>query len=257
MLKAKSKKQSFLLLCVLLFLMSSVAFARSDVDSVVNVGEGQNVLTGICSRANQVADGREILVYTSGDGLLSFSNKEYVELDMDTKREFMETALKLTKESGMGTQLKNKVYNFIEQQDETTSAAVKYLKSDASADFVAARSWFRPFGSAIGIVMGVMCLLIFVFLAASVAFDLCYMLIPGVQAILEGGEENKKPFGVSREAYKTVREVESSAEYKSVLSIYLKRRVGIVLLCALCLAYIISGQIYDILVFLIDAFSQF
>lgn len=246
----------FSLVMLVSLMFTSFVFAdRSDVDSVVNIGANQGAVAGICARANDIS-GTDILVYTPSDGILSFSNKLYAELDMETKREFMETALKTTKESSLGVQAKNKVYNFIEQQDETASAAVKYLKSDASADFAEARSWFRPFSSVFGVIMGVMCLLIFMFLGASIVFDLCYLLIPGVQLLLERGKTNERPVGVSREAWKTQQDLERKTEYQNALTIYLKRRVGIILVCTLCLGYVISGKIYDVIVFFIDVFTS-
>lgn len=263
-MRVKTNKRMVSLLCYISLLLAltfsmgistSVFADRSDVDSVVNIGEGQGAVASICARANDVS-GTDILVYTGNDGILSFSNKLYAELDMETKRQFMETALKTTKESSLGTQAKNKVYNFIEKQDETTSAAVKYLKSDASADFAEARAWFRPFSSGFGVVMGVMCLLIFMFLGASIVFDLCYLLIPGVQLLLERGKSNERPVGVSREAWKTQQDLERKTEYENALTIYLKRRVGIIFVCSLCLGYVISGKIYDVIVFFIDVFTS-
>ena len=112
------------LMCVITF-GSSHVYAREDVDSVVYTAVNMAEITAICSRANAVA-GVEILTYSGDDGLLSFSNKNYSTLDLETKKEFMEVALLTTKESSMGSQIKNKVYNFIASQDTTTSAALKF-----------------------------------------------------------------------------------------------------------------------------------
>lgn len=238
-----------------LFLSVFVYADRSDVDSLCNIGKGQSAVIGICNRANEVVDNKtKILVYTGDDGILSFSNKEYKELDMDTRREFMEVALSATKESGLGTQTKNKVYNFIEQQDSTVSAAVKYLKSDASADFVGAKAWFRPFSGVFGTIMGFLCLAIFIFLGASIVFDCSYLVLPGMQLLLEHGHPERRPFGVSREAWKTQQDLEKSDKYVNVVVLYAKRRIGIVLICSLCLAYVISGKVYDVIIFFIDVF---
>lgn len=253
------KRYSFLYVFLMICMMfSSVIFVhadRSDVDSLCNIGTGQSAVVGICNRANEVAGKNvEILVYTASDGILSFSNKDYKDLDMDTRRDFMETALSATKESGLGSKTKNKVYNFIEQQDSTVSAAVKYLKSDASADFVGAKSWFRPFSGVFGYIMGFLCLAIFMFLGASIVFDIAYLVLPGMQLLLEHGNTDKRPFGVSREAWKTQREIESADKYQNAVVVYAKRRVGIILICSLCLAYVISGKVYDIIIFFIDIF---
>lgn len=244
------------LITVFTFGLNVHAESREDVDSVVYVSENQPEILSICSKANDVAD-EDILIYTGNDGLLSFSNKKYSDLTVDVRRDFMETALLSTKESGLGNQVKNKVYNFIAEQDTTTSAAVKYLRSDASTDFASAAAWFKPFGSVAGVVLGVISLFIFMFMGLSILFDVAYMVLPGFRVFVEGGK-NERPRWVTREAYSAVKESEEGinhTEYKSYMSLYFKRRVPSLILMSIALGYLISGQIYDIIVFFIDSFS--
>lgn len=232
------------------------AFAeRSDVDSICTLQTGLTEVSYICAQANAVV-GTDILVYSGSDGVLTFSNKEYSELEMQEKRDFMQTALAATKESSLGVQQQNKVYNFIAEQDNATSAAVKYLQSDASADFVAAKAWFRPFSGPVSTIMGVLCLVIFVMIAVSMLFDCAYLALPAFQALLEHGDEHKRPFGVSREAWHANKEVETDERHRNVMSIYAGKRIPVIIIMCLCLGYVISGTIYDIVVFCIDAFSS-
>lgn len=254
-----SKLLSMFLMSFLLcfsFISYPVYADRGEVDSIVYVGENQTEIVAICSAANGVAN-TDVLVYTGNDGLLSFSNNKYTKLPVDTRRDFMETALLSTKESGLGTQIKNKVYNFISEQDKTTSAAVKYLRSDISADFASAVSWFKPFGSMFGVVLGLLSLFIFMFIGVSILVDIAYMVLPGIRVMVEGGRSGR-PKWVSREAYSAVMESEQSVEsngYKGYMSLYFKRRVPSILLMSIALGYLISGQIYDIIVYIIDSFS--
>lgn len=258
---ATRNRSSFILtilfsLLIISFNTLTVFADRSDIDSISYIGENQTAVLAICSAANSVA-GSEILVYTGTDGLLSFSNNKYSKLTVDVRRGFMEKALLSTKESGLGSQVKNKVYNFIAEQDSTTSAAVKYLRSDASADFATAATWFKPFGSIFGVVLGLLSLFIFMFIGISIMVDIAYMVLPGVRVLIEGGMSGK-PKWVSPEAYSSVKESENSMEannYKGYMGIYFKRRTPSILAMAIALGYLISGQIYDIIVYLIDAFS--
>ena len=229
---------------------------RSDVDSVSYVGTGQTIVSSICSNANNSVD-KEILVYTSGDGLLSFSNKKYSTLDIEDKREFMKVALNTTKSSSLGSQVKNKVYNFIADQDSTASSAIKFLSTDASADFAEAGAWFKPFGSAFGVFLGFLSLLIFIFLASSVVMDLAYIGLPIFRIFIGGISKTDKPKFISNEALGSIKESESSSKYKNTVSLYLSRRVPTMLGIALCLGYLISGKIYDIIAYFIDAFTNF
>lgn len=180
----------------------------------------------------------------------------YSKLDSDVKKDFMEKALIATTKTSLNAKTKNKIYNFIASQDTPISSAMKYLQSDANADFLEAKKWIDPFTGVIGTFLGVLCVAIFLFTGLSVVFDLCYIALPGIQAILEGGDENRKPFGVSKEAFHSLRDAEKDGVYRSVVAIYLKRRVGLLILISVCVGYLISGKIYDVVAFFIDAFSS-
>lgn len=250
--------QRFLLVVAMFVLMMSssiVVYAeRKEVDSSVSMQPSGEV-GEVCRQANAVA-GKEILIY-SADGVVSFSNSLYSELDMQQKRDFMEVALGATRATGLGSQQKNKLYNFIAEQDNTTSAAIKYLKSDASADFVAAKSWFHPFSKYISPVLGLICLLVFMFMAMSMLFDCAYLVLPMFQGLLERGEPNKRPFGVSREAYLTMKDINNPKyEGRNILSVYMSKRIPVIIVCAICLGYLVTGKIYDIMSFIVDAFSS-
>ena len=256
--KIRFKGRFLILISMLtmLLLSSLTVFAeRSDVDAVVTLQPGLSEVSSVCAQANATV-GEEILVYTGNDGMLTFSNKLYSELDMEQKREFMKVALAATKETSLGVQQQNKLYNFIYEQDNSVSAAVRYLQSDTSADFVAAKAWFRPFSSPLSTVMGVLCLMIFIFMGLSIVFDCAYLALPFFQGLLERGEERKRPFGVSREAWAANREVETDERHRGVFTLYLGKRIPAIILMSLCLGYVISGYIYDIVIYFIDAFSS-
>lgn len=248
---------SVLIICLIILLNSTSAYAEknsNEVDSVASVGVNQPVIGTIASTGNKAA-GVDILTYDGKEGTLTFSNNKYYELENDKRKEFMEKALSATRESKLGTVQKNKVFNFIAEQDESTSAAIRYLKSDTSADFVEARKWFAPFSGPVSTVLGFLCILIFTFLALSVAFDIMYLVIPGFALILERGEENKRPWGVSIEAWKSKREVENDNSSKSVMGVYLRKRIPIFIGVSIIFGWLISGKIYDIVIFFMDSFN--
>lgn len=254
----KNLRRALLLVSTLtvLLLSSITVFAdRSDVDATITMQPSQGEISSVCAQANATV-GEDILVYTGDDGVLTFSNKLYSELDMEEKREFMRVALAATKETSLGVQQQNRLYNFIYEQDNAVSAAVKYLQSDTSADFVAAKEWFRPFSSPLSTVMGVLCLLIFIFMGFSIIIDVAYLSLPFFQGLLERGEERRRPIGVSREAWAANKEVETDERHRGIFSIYLGKRIPAIILMSICLGYVISGYIYDIIIYFIDAFSS-
>lgn len=242
----------FAYVCMLICIAMPVK--ASQVKSYTTVADGVvSTVTAICSNAN-ASVGVEILSCSS-KGTLSFDQSKYVALSYEDKETFMTQALTVTKSSKMGTKSKNQVYNFIADQDTSVSAAIKYLAEDTATDFANARKWIRPWSSGVGTAMGVISLLILLFLGLSMTFDIAYLVLPGMQLVLERGETNKRPFGVSNEAWKANKQVESVNESENVLSLWLKKRIPSVILVCITLGYLVSGKIYDIFIFFANAFN--
>ena len=254
--KALSRLLSIVLTVVLCFTMVSTAYA-SEIDATLQTVTGSAYLSDMCSQANNSV-GETILTYDSSNGLLRFSNKTYKDLDADDKEKFMETALSYIAQlpDTVSAKMRNSVYNFISQQDTAVTAAMKYLQVNAGADLIEAEKWFAPFNSVVGTIMGVLCILIFLFLGLSILLDIFYIVVPPFQALLDAGSDGtKRPWGVSREAWGSMRDAEKTDEYKNVLSMYFKRRVGVLLIVAVAIMYLISGEIYDIVIWFVEAFS--
>ena len=264
MLKNKCMLICCTFMLMLCFFSISVSADNSSVsvDAVLEVPTANSaVINSICGSANGSLGNKSsgILSFSisrgSDSGLLKFKSTKYNKLEVDDKNTFMETSLSAVSKSGLPAKVKNSVYNFIASQDTPISNAMKYLQSDANADFVEAKKLFDPWSSVIGTILGVLCVLIFMFTGLSILFDVFYIVIPGIQLIFDRGEENKKPIFISKEAYCSVRDAEKETEYKNVLSMYLKRRVGLLIIMAICIGYLISGQIFGIIAYLIDAFT--
>jgi len=241
---------------VILFVLRPLVVTAGSVDAVTTVMKNSAEISRICAVANNTCS-KTILSYDGSTGCLSFNNGLYSELDSEEKKEFMKTALLTTKESNLPTTQKNKVYNFIANQDTSVSSAIEYLKSDTSADLYEAKKWFRPFSGPISTVLGLFCIVITTGIALSVVFDICYLVLPGVQLLLERGEPNERPWGVSNEAWASQKEVESSIANvsKSSIQIYLRKRLPVFFLVAIVLGWLVSGKVYDIFIYFMVAFS--
>lgn len=251
-------KRVFVIAVVLLLMTSFCGVLHaSEIDATLQTVQGSSYLSDMCNQANNTVH-KTILSYDSGAGLLRFSNRVYNGLDHEDKEKFMECALSYIANlpETVSAQMRNSVYNFIAKQDTAVTAAMKYLKVNAGADLVEAEKWFAPFNSVIGTIIGVLCIVIFLFLGLSILFDIFYIVIPPFQALLESGSDgSKKPWGVSREAWGSMRDAEKSDEYKNVMSMYFKRRAGVLVIVALAITYLVSGKIYDLVVWFVDAFS--
>lgn len=238
---------------------SASTFSPVDVMASVTLAPNGEILL-ICEEANDSLSTYQTILDcqvnpTTSDCTVTFDSKSYSQLESDEKRKFMEHALSAITKSSMSAKQKNKFYSFVANQDTAVTNALKYLQTDANADFVSAKKYFDPWSGVLGTILGVLSVAIFMFSSLSMVFDVSYLTIPGVQAILERGEDNVKPFGVSKEAYTSKQDAERDTEYKNVLAIYMKRRVGLIFAMSICVGYLISGKIYDIAIMFIDAFT--
>ena len=228
----------------------------ATVDSVLSVDSTTlGTLKSICNSANNEINGINVLNIDSKSSILRFNNELYSNLDAESRRAFMEKALAGVSKCGLSAKNINKVYNFIADQDTAVTNAMKYLQQDANADFVSAKKYFSPFEGTIGTALGIICLAIFLLAGLSIIIDIFYISLPGFQGLLDRGDDNKHPIGVSLEAWSAVKDSESSDNYKNPLGIYLKRRVVVIIVMSICLMYLVSGKIYDLVIFFMDAFN--
>lgn len=232
-----------LMMCVSVYAKTS----GDAVDSRKFIAKGNAVIESIVLDANGYIK-QDILTYNSGSGIVLFSNKKYASLLSKQKVNFMTRVLSYIQESQMDSKTKLKFYNFIAEQDNSVTKSIKFLKTNASSDLASAIKWFRPFTGTVSTIMGVLCLLIFTMMTLSIIIDTAYLAFPFLQSSIR----KDKPTFVSREAWSTLLECEQSTEYRNVVVTYMKRRFIAFLVLGICLLYLASGQIYDIIMWVLD-----
>lgn len=214
------------------------------------------LMDSITNTVNSSVGGKYLMVYST-DGMLSFSNILYRPMSDEDKRKVMELALKTVKESQLPNKVKTKVTNFITEQDKTTADVIQALNSDTSWELSRGYSWFIPFTGSISTFFGFLSIVIFVFLSASIVFDIAYLTVGVFRAFLDNGEG--KPKLITAEAWETSKEVDISLQsgtYREYLGVYFKKRVSIFVITAIVLIYLISGQIYDISSWFLKVFEE-
>lgn len=253
----------FALALFLMCVLSIDAYAVSLQQKSINIGTGnapnvQGLLTQINTFNHEGAYiSRGQILQCDANGKVTFWIETYNQLSAEEKQSFMVNALAVVRSSSLGTKSKNQLYNFIAECDSTVSQSIRYLTEDTMADLVTARSWLRPFSSTISKVTGFLSIFIFLILGLGMLFDIAYLALPLAQLALEKGEPNKKPFGVSAEAWKVNREISGDINNsKNVVVEYLKRRGVVIAVIAICLGYLISGKIYDGLTYISGVFSS-
>ena len=186
-----------------------------------------------------------------------FNAVYYNKLEQLEKQETMSIILSNIDNSGLSQMGKTKVYNFISNSDKTTSNLVRQLSDDVKADYASAYASFKPFTGVIGWILGCLVLLIFVILGITITVDIAYIVIPIFQNFVSSQNEGQKPKYVSAEAWNAVKTAEQSIgnNYKEPLSTYLGTKTKQFLAIGLCLLYLVSGQIYNVIATIIDSFQ--
>ena len=232
---------------------------RSSTDAIKFISDDEatkSLMESSTKTINSAVGDKNLLVY-SKDGMLSFSSSIYRSLSKDDQRKTMSFALKTIKESQLPSKVRTKVTNFIADQDRTVADSIQALNSDTSSELSSGYAWFIPFASPFSTVLGVLAIVIFVFLTVSLVVDVAYLTVGIFRQFLENGEG--RPKFVSGEAWETAREVDMSLQsgtYKDYLVVYFRKRMSILILTSLVLAYLISGQIYGIFTTLLDVIRE-
>lgn len=139
---------------------------------------------------------------------------------------------------------------------------IPFVFDDVSADMATAYKWIAPFLNVIRVILGVLSIAVLLILILSTIVDCCYIGLPVAREKMSNskdGEISKKPGYVSFDAYKTVQEAESSMvadkDYKNPFAAYFKRRTVTYIILALCLFYLVAGEMSGLISWLLSLVS--
>lgn len=218
-----------------------------------------------------------------------FSEAKYNELTAGAKKSYLENYIRIanawseavTKDSGMfnsaNTITEDTVNDLLEEVQNTSGAGSQMLASllqNTKPDFVTANRIYKPFSGIVGTVLGVISILIMALLGVTIALDIAYIVIPAFQLFLDGdsdggGAQSGAAKGmariISQEARNAVKSVEngggaggqSGSSNKLAISVYAKHRWKSMLVLGVCLLYLVQGQIYAFVAWVIDLMSGF
>lgn len=142
---------------------------------------------------------------------------------------------------------------------------IAVLMQGTKPDFVSAMKIYAPFQSPISTVLGVFSLILFAGLTVSTLIDLFFIGIPPFNSYLMG-DGKEKPGIVSAAAYNAYLAEAGSAggtggagangksSFRSAAGVYFKHRVVMLILMFVCILYLVSGEIWNLLA---DAISLF
>ena len=139
---------------------------------------------------------------------------------------------------------------------------IPFVFDDVSADMATAYKWIAPFLNVIRVILGVLSIAVLLILILSTIVDCCYIGLPVAREKMSSnkdGQTSSKPGYVSFDAYKTVQEAESSMganeNYKNPFAAYFKRRTVTYIILALCLFYLVAGEMSGLISWLLSLVS--
>lgn len=162
----------------------------------------------------------------------------------------MSSALQAVNDSALPPMQKNRLYNFVAEQDTSTTRVLKSLKTDTRANTAQALVWFEPIENPLSVFMGIMAVALVVIVGLTTVIDVCYISLPVVHAFITGiSKTDDKPIFVSKEAYNAMAKAydtgnEASSAY---LKDYLFARSKFYLLLGIALVVLITGALWDYL----------
>lgn len=193
---------------------------------------------------NQLADNK---ISDDETKAASNGNKSRSQVTSQTKSNWL---VNLQQCNGVGTQLMNTILQ------------------NTKPDYATANRIYEPFSGIVGTCLALGAILIMAFLGITMVLDLSYIGIPAFRMMVGGddkGGKDGKPKFISWEAVSAVTQAEGGnggsgqdgSGNKVAVGIYFKKRVIMLIVLGVCLLYLISGQIYTLVSWILDLVSGF
>ena len=189
------------------------------------------------------ADGNKLIISYDTTAFADLSDKE----QSKATSEMLQTVA--------AWQLDSKSVTKIAEELEKSSNIV-FTKADAvailfnnGADIMSALTWFMPFQGGFSTVLGVGVIIVICLLLISTVLDLVYIGLPTARMAMNANAESKDkevPFGISTDALRIVQQQTQTGDGKNQGNPYLqyfKKRFLTYIILAVCILYLLSGQI--------------
>lgn len=157
----------------------------------------------------------------------------------------------------------------LQSLDGVGSKLMSTILSDTKPDFVTANKIYQPFSGIVGTILGILSILLMAFLGIVMVLDICYIALPPMRMFVgevsegqgRGHGSSLKSNLISNDAIYSVKVAEESdgsdGSKKQALGVYLKRRIPMLILLGVCLLYLVQGQIYTLVGWILDLVSGF
>lgn len=207
-------------------------------------------------------------LFTQNGNTFKFNATQFEQSESSLQQAALSTFVrKVNSTNKISNSDKNKIYDEIKNNcSGATAAMIGVIFEDNKADLFSALKIFSPFGSVFGSILGIGVIVIIVLLLGSTVFDLVYLGVPVARNYLTDKQDQKgggKPWGITNEAWTVINEVEggngssSNGKYRNAYILYFKRRIITYIVLAICILYLLSGQIAGLISWLMSLVSGF
>lgn len=139
------------------------------------------------------------------------------------------------------------------------SQLLTMLLAQTKPDFASASRIYEPFSGVVGTVLGLGSIIIMSLLVVTMLLDIAYISIPTVQVMFgdDGGNSGIHSKLISKAARRAVQQDGGDKGTKEELWVYLKGSFVKILALGVCLLYLVSGNIFSLVGWMIDLFQGF
>lgn len=283
-MKTKKRFYSFLTISALsVGFLGGVVGTNPDAYAITTQQAESNLTTGIY---NKLADneytlqgggsvsGKELFNKESnGSNGTSYDVNEdqFKDLTSKEKQKFTTELVKeANSEVGQNGITKSTVTGLLQKLQTKEGMGSKLLADilqNTKPDYVKGNQIYAPFSGIVGTILGLGAIVTFAFLAITMVSDIAYITLPIVRGFLGGDGGNGEGGGkarsylISHEAISSVEEAENggggNGGYKHAIWIYLKRRIVALIFLGLALLYLVQGQIFILVGYILDLVSGF
>lgn len=277
MIRYKTSKLIIMLLTLMMFMSMSV-FAVTDInitsdnksefesvfkrveESVESSSAGSDLKVSVkMKEKSSGGSATEVLIqYDSTSGTLTFNEDVFKRANPKEAKKVMTALINEIKDSSLPLDMQQDIMSQIQESDnDVATVMIPLIFDESKADLFTAYKWLFPFLQILRVVFGIGAVAIVLLLIGSTIMDLVYIGLP-VWREQQADKGKKNPFGVSYEAIKTVNEVEKNlgdGGYQNAYLLYLKRRALTYVVLAICLLYLIVGELGGLISWILNLAS--
>lgn len=230
-----------------------------------SVGEGS-----LSADGSTIKDGNQMGINESNYEMLSSSGKKSFTKDFTSSvnDQLAANEKKAATDGGYSNTMFNKGtvstwYKSLQLNSTIGTQLMSDILAGTKPDFASAQRIYQPFSGVIGTLMGILSILIIALLGLVMVLDIAYIVLPPFR-MLVGDESGNSNGGkgitshlISSNAKKAVETAENGDGDKQALAIYFKKQVIALIILGICIMYLINGQIYTFVGWLLDLVSGF